>query len=408
MLKVGIFTDTYFPQVNGVATSTATLKKNLEVLGHEVYVFTTTNPLAEQNEERTYRVPSISIVSDHRLAMFYRRRLAAEIKSLNLDVIHTHTEFSLGIFGRLIANKFKIPLVHTYHTIYEDYTHYIIKSKRFNAVSKEIARKISKKFCNTSDKLIVPTHKVKDLLTAYGVIKEMSVIPTGIALHRFDTQQVDQNQDQALRKQLGIKENEKIILYIGRVAKEKNIQELLVHLQPYMKEKTDVKFVLVGAGPEKSNLEALVKQYGMEAHVVFVGEVPWEHVMDYYRIGDVFVSASQSETQGITYIEALASGLPVVAKADPCLEGVVENAVNGYTFDDQAAFLQALDAVLYDEQHQEQLSMGATHSVEKFSEAVFAKNVETLYIDVLMMKQTDQEGEAIHENQAVFWERGGH
>lgn len=408
MLKVGIFTDTYFPQVNGVATSTATLKRNLEALGHEVYVFTTTNPLAEQNEDKTYRVPSISIVSDHRLAMFYRRRLATKIKSLNLDVIHTHTEFSLGIFGRLVAKKFKIPLVHTYHTIYEDYTHYIIKSKRFDAVSKEIARKISKKFCNTSDKLIVPTHKVKELLMSYGVIKEMSIIPTGIALHRFTTQNSDPAQDQALRKGLGIKENEHIILYIGRIAKEKNIQVLLAHLQPYVKEKTDVKFVLVGDGPEKSNLEGLVRQYEMEDHVIFVGEVPWECVMDYYRIGDVFVSASQSETQGLTYIEALASGLPVIAKEDPCLEGVVENAVNGYTFADKEAFLHALDIVLYNEQHQKQLSVNATRSVEKFSETVFAKNVEALYVEVLMTKQTNQEGVATHEDQAVFRKRGSH
>lgn len=387
MLKVGIFTDTYFPQVNGVATSTATLKKNLEELGHKVYVFTTTNPLADHNETRTYRVPSISVVSDHRLAMFYRRRLAAEIKSLNLDVIHTHTEFSLGIFGRLVAKKFKIPLVHTYHTIYEDYTHYIIKSKRFNSVSKEIARKISKKFCNTSDELIVPTLKVKGLLNSYGVIKEMSIIPTGIALHRFDAQDTKQSQTQSLRIQLGIKDNEKVILYLGRVAKEKNIQELLSHLQTYLKEKKDIKFVLVGGGPEKSNLEILAKQYELEDHVIFVGEVPWEQVMDYYRMGDLFVSASQSETQGITYIEALASGLPVVAKADPCLEGVVENAINGYTFDDKDSFLRALDTVLDDPQYQKQLSQNATQSVEKFSEAVFAKNVEALYTDVLMMKQ---------------------
>lgn len=407
MLKVGLFTDTYFPQVNGVATSTATLKRNLEKLGHDVYVFTTTNPMAQKEEAHIYRVPSVPVVSEHRLAMFYKGHLAAEIESLNLDIIHTHTEFSLGIFGRLIAKKLKLPLIHTYHTIYEDYTHYLIKSKKFDFLSKDIVRKLSKSFCNTADKLIVPTGKVKYLLQSYGVVKEMSVIPTGVAVHKFAAWNGCSSQNQAQRNRLGISENTKVILYIGRISKEKNIETLFVYLQSYVKEKTDVKFVLVGNGPEKNNLEALAKQLDMTAHVLFVGGVPWDSVRNYYWIGDVFVSASQSETQGLTYIEALASGLPVVAKADACLEGVVENHVNGYTFEHKEGFLRALDAILDDRKHQETLSMGAVHSAQKFSEVTFSENVERLYLETLSMKQTRKGEGAVHESKVVFRERRG-
>jgi len=387
MLRIGIFTDTYFPQVNGVAISTAILKKNLEECGHEVYVFTISNPLAPQKEDRVYRIPSAPFVSGHRVGKFYEGRLAAEIKSLNLDIIHTHTEFSLGVFGRLMAKKLKVPRIHTYHTIYEDYTHYIIKSKKVDSLSKAIARKMSKEVCNTADLVIVPTIKVKHLLKSYGVWKKMVVIPTGIALHRFASN-IEDNKLHEHRAALGINSDEKIILNIGRISKEKNIEELFVHLQSYLLEKSDIKFVLVGDGPEKRKLESLVKQLNIERYVIFIGEVPWEVVVNYYRIGDVFISASQSETQGLTYIEALASGLPVVAKADPCLEGVVENNVNGYTFDHKEGFLQALDMILYNKQHKEKLAAGATRSVGKFSENIYAENVVLTYRDVLAMKET--------------------
>ena len=382
MLKVGIFTDTYFPQVNGVAISIATLKTNLEILGHEVHVFTTTNPKIPQEEKNIYRISSIPVVCEHRLATFYKVHLATKIKSLNLDIVHTHTEFSLGVFGRLMAKRLKIPHIHTYHTIYEDYTHYFIKSRRFGELGKSIARKISKKFCNMTDIVIVPTAKVKDLLQFYGVNKEMFVIPTGINLNKFITTDSKKVQKEIKRKQLGIKTRQKVILYIGRISHEKNIEELFYHLQTYIK-KNDFKFVLVGDGPQRSKLEVLVRQFNIGNYVKFVGEVPWELVMSYYQIGDVFVSASQSETQGLTYIEALASGLPVVAKKDPCLIGVIENAVNGYTFENKDMFLQALDAILNSPEHKEKLAMNAAKSAKKFSEKIFSKNVETLYHQAL-------------------------
>jgi len=388
MLRIGIFTDTYYPQVNGVAISTATLNKNLEECGHEVYVFTTTNPLVIEKEDRVYRIQSAPFVSGHRLGKFYEARLAAEIKLLNLDIIHTQTEFSLGVFGRLMAKKLRIPRIHTYHTIYEDYTHYIIKSKKVESLSKAIARKMSKEVCNTADMIIVPTLKVKDLLKSYGVWKKVVVIPTGIALNKFANESFNLCKFQEERAALGIKDNEKIILNIGRVSKEKNIEELLIHLQSYLKEKTDVKFVLVGDGPERSNLESLVKRLDLESNIIFVGEVLWDSVVNYYHIGDVFVSASQSETQGITYIEALASGLPVVAKADLCLEGVVENNANGYTFEHKEGFLQALDLILYNKQHKEKLADGAIRSVEKFSENIFAENIALSYRYVLNQMET--------------------
>lgn len=386
-MKIGLFTDTYYPQINGVATSVLMLKENLERLGHQVYVFTTTDPKAAEKETNIYRVPSISFVSERRVGMFYNHKLAKLIRGLGLDLIHTHTEFSLGIFGREMANKLNIPFLHTYHTIYEDYTHYIVKFAALESIAKMAARKISINFCNSADEVIVPTGKVRDLLLSYGVKQNISVMPTGIELDKFSKYNYDSDTIQNLRTDLGIEAEDKCLLYVGRISKEKNIEEILMNMKSYLKHKENVKFVLIGAGPEKSTLEDMAKKLGIQRQTIFAGERPWDEIGMYYQIGDVFISASQSETQGLTYIEALASGLPVVAKADRCLEGVVQNNVNGYTFQDREEFLQSLDSILYNDLLKERLSLGAIKSTKKFSVQKFAHTVEILYKNMLLDKK---------------------
>ncbi|WP_297418328.1 glycosyltransferase family 4 protein [Clostridium sp.] len=389
-MKIGLFTDTYYPQINGVATSVLMLKKNLEMRGHQVYVFTTTDPKAEGEEINVYRVPSIPFISARRVGMFYNPRLSKTIKRLGLDVIHTHTEFSLGIFGRTMARELNIPFLHTYHTIYEDYTHYIGKLGIFDPIAKMAVRKISINFCNSADKVIVPTNKVKELLLSYNVKQDISVIPTGIELNKFSKYNFNSDEVQNLRSNLGIEEKDKVLLYIGRLAKEKNIEEILTTMKSYLKYKVDVKFVLIGDGPEKDILEEKTREFGIDKKTIFVGERPWSDIGMYYQIGDVFVSASQSETQGLTYIEALASGVPVVAKVDKCLEGVLKDSINGYAFHNEEDFIRYLDSILYNKSKKESLSIGAVKSTEKFSAEYFANKVEELYKDLLLIENQYQ------------------
>jgi 1,2-diacylglycerol 3-alpha-glucosyltransferase len=383
-MKIGLFTDTYYPQINGVASSILVLKENLETLGHQVYVFTTTDPKSLQNEKNVYRMPSLPFASAKRFGMIYHPRLVKLIKELELDIIHTHTEFSLGIFGRSMARKLTIPLIHTYHTMYENYTHYIVKFRMLDFIAKNTARKISSNYCNSVDKVIVPTDKVKDLLLNYNVKQSISVIPTGISLEKFTKYNKRSAAVQKLRADLGIHDNDKVLLYIGRIAEEKNIAELLISLNSYLKSKDDAKFVLIGDGPERINLEERAKKMGLHKQIIFAGERPWGSIGMYYQLGDVFVSTSQSETQGLTYIEALASGIPVLAKADRCLDGVLHNDVNGYAFKDKEDFLQALDKILYNERKNKALSIGATQSIERFSATYFASAVEEIYNNVLL------------------------
>lgn len=383
-MNIGLFTETYYPEINGVANSVYLLKTELEQMGHNIYVFTTTTPGAPENEHNVFRVPSLPciLITERRVGLFYQPKLAHIIKKLDLDLIHTHTEFSLGIFGRIMAKELKLPLVHTYHTIYEDYTHYFAPSRFMAHPAKAAVRKISRICCNTVQQVIVPTLKVKELLTNYSVYRDIEVIPTGIDLKKFDSSSVSAESIYRMKNRYHIGADEHIILYLGRISKEKNLSELLDIMPEYMELHQDVRFLIVGDGPDKENIRQKVSELNLENRIIFTGEQPWDTISLFYHMGDVFVSASQSETQGLTYIEAMAAGLPVVAKKDPCLENILDDGYNGYAFTTREEFIRALDKILYSGQYDD----FCMHSIKKasaYSTKEFAVKVECLYRRVL-------------------------
>ena len=387
-MNIGLFTETYYPEINGVAASVYVLREELEKQGHNVYVFTTTSPGAPKNEKNVYRVHSLPciLISDRRVGLLYQRKIAAVIKKLNLDIIHTNTEFSLGIFGRIMARELKIPIVHTYHTIYEDYTHYVTKGVLPDNKAKKAVRAFSKVCCNTVDEVIVPTEKVKELLRDYRVKRHIEVIPSGIDLDKFDEGRYKAEELDKIRSEYGIQKNDKVILYLGRVSREKNIEELLYYIPSYMEKHEDTKFVLIGDGPASSHLKNMVKGQACEDSILFLGEKPYDEVGKYYQLGDVFVSASNSETQGLTFIEAMASGLPVIAKEDKCLEGIMEEGENGYFFRNQEEFHHALDNILYSGKDM-QYRKRAKETAYRFSTHMFASEILDVYEDVLSRRE---------------------
>lgn len=383
-MNIGLFTDTYYPEINGVANSVYTLKTELEKRGHNVYVFTTTTKDIPEHEYNVFRMHSMPFVfmKDRRVGMVYQRNIATIMKKLNLDVIHTHTEFSLRLFAMIMAKQLKVPLVHTYHTIYEDYTHYFAPMEMLNNKAKAFARYYTRKCCNSVDEVIVPTKKVQELLGTYHVFKNINIIPTGINLSKFNKDNFSKEQIIALKESYQIKPEDKVILYLGRISPEKNIGELIQAMPEYKKRHNDFKFIIVGAGPDLEPLQQLAKEQNVEDVVIFAGEQQWDEIGLYYQLGDVFVSASNSETQGLTYFEAMAAGLPVIAKEDPCLDDILEEGYNGYTFVNQQEFLDGLDQVLYTEsgivygENSEQM-------MRPYCTEEFAKSVECVYERVL-------------------------
>ncbi|MBA1434904.1 glycosyltransferase family 4 protein [Bombilactobacillus bombi] len=328
-MNIGIFTDTYFPQVSGVATSIQTLKNDLERKGNTVYIFTTTDPHVTKNtiEPNIFRLGSVPFISftDRRVAfrgMFHALKLA---KELDLDIVHTQTEFSLGLIGKFVAHSLKIPCVHTYHTMYEDYLHYVLNGHLLKPYH---VKQMSKLFISGMSGVVAPSQRVYDTLHGYGIKTPMQIIPTGVDLSEY-TQPID---TLTLRQRLHLNEQQPILLTLSRVAHEKKIEILISKMPQLLQVFPDLVLLIVGDGPDKDELEQQVQQLKITAHVIFVGEVAHNQVAPYYHLADLFVSASDTESQGLTFIEAMAAGLKCVVRSSPYTDDLFDDPSLGVTY----------------------------------------------------------------------------
>ena len=385
-MNIGIFTDTYLPQINGVVSSIVTLEQQLIKQGHNVYIFTISHPKADDGKPYVHRIPSLPFVflKDHRVGIIYSSKLVRKVKKLKLDIILSQTEFSLGFLAKLISKQLHVPIVHTYHTMYEEYMHYISKGVEF---SPELARKYSKMFCNSVDGVVAPTQKTKDLLLSYGVKKPIEVIPTGINFAPFSPSRYTVDETRALKAQFNLDPHAPTILFVGRLAKEKSIDIVFEALPKVIKEVPNAQFFVVGDGPEMNHLRALAKALQLESNIIFAGLQPWSTIGKFYQLGDVFVSASVSETQGLTFAEAMAAGLPVVAKNDESIEGLVIDDYNGKKFTTTDELSEALIALLMDEGFRKTLSVHAMSSVAPLSDEIFGQNALAYYQKILALKE---------------------
>lgn len=381
-MRIGLFTDTYPPYINGVSTSVHMLKIALENLGHEVFVVTVNQKASSYDFEEDghiIKVPGVKTgIYDYRLTSMYPLKIAKKIKKMNLDIIHVHTEFSIGSFGRIIAKQLNIPIVATYHTYYEDYLYYVTKGY-FNYISKNLLKTLTQFYADkTVNSLIVPAEKIKDLfINKYNYKKEIAVIPTGIAIERFYKENVDKKKKEEIYKSLKVDKDDFLILFVGRVAEEKNIKFLIEAHKKLVKEDNKYKLIIVGDGPDIKNLKELSKD--IKDNVVFAGKSLWEDVPCYYDIADIFVTASRSETQGLTVLEALASSTPVVCANDPSYIDAIVPGSNGFVFDTEEEYLENIKKLRKDNKLREEISINARNYSENFSSSKYAKRVLDVY-----------------------------
>jgi len=360
------------------------LRRELESLGHNVFVFTTTVSRKQgvAKDPNVFRLPSMPFVfmPQNRMALMYPPKLLLRMKKFKLDIIHTQTEFPLGIFGKVVSKALNIPLVHTYHTMYEDYTHYVAKGL---IVTPGIARRYSRVFCNRSKAVIAPVAKARDSLQSYGVKRPIHVIPTGIDFEPFDPALKPVGEKAAVKAELGVPPGSPVMLFIGRIAIEKSIDVILRQMPRITRLIPNIRFVLIGDGGAKLELEALADGLGVSDNVIFAGSRPFSQIGKYYRIGDVYVCASTSETQGLTYIEAIAAHVPVIAKRDPSVEGIVINGETGFIFDDEDDLPGIIKGALSNPKRLRQISADARSAIDHLSSAEFGARVEELYKSVV-------------------------
>lgn len=377
--RVLITTDWFAPTVNGVVASVQTLRTELERRGIEVRILTLSDGLTSYRDGAVYRlgsVPASAFYRQARLGTLRSSHIHRDIVAWGPDIIHSQAEFSTYVWARRLAEHLAVPLVHTYHTIYEDYTHYFSPSR---PMGRKLAATFSRRALAPADAVIAPTGKVRSILNSYGVRPPIHVTPTGLDLTHYRPARTrdDTALVQQLRADWGIDPHQRVLLSLGRLAREKNIEELFDLLESVPD--PDLILLVVGDGPHREQLEARARRSPAGNRIIFTGSVPPQQARSYYHLADAFVSASRSETQGLTYSEALASGLPVLARRDPSLAGVIRDGVNGWQYETVGEFRAAV-ASLADPDYRQRVAAAATRwAQDHASAAAFGRDVLQVY-----------------------------
>ncbi len=395
--KILITTDLYLPSVNGVVTSVCNLVHELRKLGCEVRILTTSydSQYHYDAENSVYYMKSIpcQVYPGVRMPInYFRHEYLDTLISWHPDVIHSQCEFFSFQYAKKIQEETGAVLVHTYHTLYGQYASYL----PIHAGADYLIAAASQYRLECTDTVIAPTEKVKEALISYGVRAPIAVIPTGISLDKFRVP-VDEEQLSVLRRQYGL-EGCRVLLSLGRIGKEKNIEELiryfasLLHRREMVKKPPlkPVKFLIVGGGPDTERLKKVTEELHLEDHVIFTGMVKPDNVRMYYALGDIFVCASTSETQGLTYVEALSCGLPLVCRQDPALEGVVTPGINGYRYADAGEYSTYVSRILETPPLAAAMHMENLRHAEVFSKERFALNVAQLYNTLYAKKKSEK------------------
>ena len=381
-MKILITTDLYAVSTNGVVTSIRNLMDELTKKGHQVRVLTVSEKLKSHKEDNIYYIKSLPlgiVYPDVRMPVSYRHRYLRELVDWKPDIIHSQCEYFSYQFAGYISRKTGAPIVHTYHTLYEQYVTYIFPSQRIGSFFVGI---LSRLRLRKAEAIVAPTAKVETVLKKYGLHNPIHVVPSGIALAQHK-QRISPQERSERRHALGIPDDALVLLNLGRLGTEKNLAEVVELFAVAKKQYTNLYLLIVGNGPAKPQLEELSERLGVAEYVIFTGMVPPEDVHAYYQLGDVFVSASTSETQGLTYVEAAANGLPLLCRRDPCLEGVLVEGRNGWEYEAQEEFCEILDAILDNPARCRAAGTQSEQIATSFDKSCFADKIEDIYEAVL-------------------------
>lgn len=380
-MRIGVFTDSYLPYTSGVVRSIEVFTRELTDLGHDVYIFAPNYPKC-RSENKIFRFASLPAPTNpgYSLAIPFSIRLRPVIRRLDLDIIHVHSPFLLGRLGAKYARRMGIPLVFTFHTLYDQYVHYVPLGQE---ITKDITRRVCRDFCNGCELVIAPTEIVAEHLGRLGVKTRIASVPTGIEIDKFDGGEANW-----IREKYSIPPEKKILLFVGRLGVEKNINFLLDSFGSIYKRQQKSCLVLVGGGPEEEKLKKIVRRMGLDEAVIFTGKLPWREVVHCYSSADIFVFTSVTETQGLVIGEAKAAGRPVVAVRAYGVSEMVEDGIDGFLTElDTDQFMEKVLLLLSDDGLREKMSCRARENAGKISSRNCALKLMACYQSLLAAKQ---------------------
>ncbi len=384
-MKIGLFTDCYLPQINGVVTSVLMLEEELTRLGHDVTIITVEVPGHIDERANVIRIKSIPFHrwKEFRVAIPISAHKVSKIKQMDFDIIHTHTEFSIGLLGRHIAKILDIPNLHTYHTMYEDYTHYVNRLKYGHGMIKKFIKTGSKFYVRTYDGVIAPSNKTRNALIHYGVRNAIFVMPTGIDLSQFVPISQDAPELEVLRQKYGLTQEHNLLLTVGRLSEEKSHDMLIRQLPELVAQDSSIRVMFVGDGPDRVKLEKLCQKLHVSDHVIFTGKVPFNQIHLYYNLATLFVSCSKTETQGLTIIEAMACNIPVIVYDDTHVKDIVYHKKTGYVFTTEKQLLENIQHALSNPVIRNLMTHNAQIIVQSISKENYGKNIEKIYASII-------------------------
>ena len=382
-MNIALFTDTYSPQINGVVTSTLILKQELERLGHHVYVFAPKLKGQKDDDGSIFRFTSVPypFLKEHRIVLPLSRQLR-HFKKLDIDIIHLQTPFALGFLGLYFARRHKIPVVHTYHTLFMAYLHYVpVLPKK---ILEKYAQTHSQRFCNRCDALIVPSTQMKAHLEEMKIKRSVEILPTGIQTPTLDVQKKE-----AIRKVYDINPDCPNFIYVGRLAMEKNLFFLIRAFNTIKQKVTNARLFLIGDGPIREDLESQIKYFGLQDSVVFTGYVPYEDVFYFFDLVDVLLFSSKTETQGLSIVESFAFKTPAVCINQMGVQDVLEGQKGGFLVEeDEHVFAKHAIDLIEDKALYANKSQEAALVAKAFSSEIMAKKMIAFYKTCIRQKTT--------------------
>jgi 1,2-diacylglycerol 3-alpha-glucosyltransferase len=380
-VNIGIFSDCYFPTKNGVSTAIAQARAELLRRGHRVSVFTVAAPGdsgAGDGCGPVHRVPSLPFNRqiELRIGLPRQSRIDRAVAGACLDIIHTHTEFALGRAGQAAAKAGGLPIVHTLHTLYPAYRHYLPLGRFLpvRAIDAFVAA-----FLQPCDAVVCPAEKGRAYVASCAPRATTTVIPNGILPGRFCPAQAGGDARAEGRAALGIRAEAPVVLYVGRLAPEKRVVALLQALCPLLAADPTACAVFVGAGPQDQMLASIASAMGVASQVFLAGTARWEDMPRFYALADVFITASLSEVHPMTLIEAVSSGLPVVARNDPGMCDLVLDGYNGFLVDSDVEITARLGTLLHDEVTRNAFGRNAASLAARLTIAAHVDRLEALY-----------------------------
>ncbi len=381
-MKIALFTETYIPSINGVVTHVKALKSGLEKLGHEVLIVCA-SPGAKHHhvENGVLYCPGVN------LKKLYNYGVAAPkshvrykyIKKFDPDIIHIHTEFGIGYSGTIAAKLLNIPLIYTMHTMYDDYLYYVAP-KKFIKIAKKTSHAYAKILAEKATCLTGPSKKVEEFFRSCGVQKPVYVVPNPVEIDKFKPHCISEEKRALIRKKLGILADELAVCFCGRLGREKNIDTLLKYWSEVVEGDRKCKLLIFGDGPSRKELEKYSNRLKINDTVNFLGKISHDNLPPYYASCDIYITASLSDTNSISMLEAMATGLPVVHIYDELNKGQVIDGYNGFIYKNSAQMKKIIDdykKISNDEKNE--ISKNSRRSVLKYGDITLAKNLLNIY-----------------------------